>query len=157
MKYKESFSFDKEGVLKGEGNYEYDLKGNPLKTYGMFYSQNEMQEETYEYTYFEDGQLKSRRQCWYTSKVITSGYYIEFNSSHECVTELKLRYENGKLSVYAIKNGNIEALGTATISKGVDFISCSTDMWSIIKGARELLERMKVISEKYPRCNGGSK
>lgn len=46
---------------------------------------------------------------------------------------------------------------THWISKDVDFISCSTDMWSIIKGARELLERMQGISEKYPRYDGGAK
>ena len=36
------------------------------------------------------------------------------------------------------------------ISKGVDFISASTDMWSILKKGMELLERMKAISEEYP-------
>lgn len=37
------------------------------------------------------------------------------------------------------------------ISMGLDFISCSTDMWSVMKGARDLLSDMKAVSEKYPR------
>lgn len=43
---------------------------------------------------------------------------------------------------------------THWISKGIDFISASTDMWSIIKGARELLSTLKGISEKYPSIGG---
>ncbi len=38
------------------------------------------------------------------------------------------------------------------ISKGVDFISASTDTWSIIKGGREVLGTMQRISQKYPRA-----
>lgn len=38
------------------------------------------------------------------------------------------------------------------ISKGVDFISASTDMWSVIKGAREVLSTMSAISDRYPRA-----
>lgn len=41
------------------------------------------------------------------------------------------------------------------MSMGVDFLSASTDMWSIIKGARELLERMKAVSAEHPRRFGG--
>lgn len=41
------------------------------------------------------------------------------------------------------------------ISKGVDFISASTDMWSILKGARDLLALMQDVSGRYPRCGGG--
>ena len=41
------------------------------------------------------------------------------------------------------------------ISKGVDFISASTDMWSILKGAKSLLSDMKRISEQYPRRESG--
>ncbi len=36
------------------------------------------------------------------------------------------------------------------MSKGVDFISASTDMWSIISGARTLLDTMKEVSAQYP-------
>lgn len=38
------------------------------------------------------------------------------------------------------------------ISKGVDFISASTDMWSIITAERALLEKMKNISLQYPKA-----
>ena len=38
---------------------------------------------------------------------------------------------------------------THWISKGISFISASTDMWGIIKSARELLSMMKRISENY--------
>ena len=41
------------------------------------------------------------------------------------------------------------------MSMGVDFLSASTDMWGIIKSARELLERMEAISVRYPRRSGG--
>ncbi len=37
------------------------------------------------------------------------------------------------------------------ISKGIDFISASTDMWSIVKGSRALLGSLNSISAKYPR------
>lgn len=37
------------------------------------------------------------------------------------------------------------------ISKGVDFISAGTDMWSVIKGARTLLKDMSEISSRYCR------
>lgn len=37
------------------------------------------------------------------------------------------------------------------ISKGVDFISASTDMWSVMKGAKQLLSDLSAISEKYKR------
>ena len=37
------------------------------------------------------------------------------------------------------------------ISKGVDFISASTDMWSILKGAKSLLSDLQQISDRYPR------
>ena len=37
------------------------------------------------------------------------------------------------------------------MSKGIDFISASTDMWSILKGAQTLLGTMKDVSQKYPR------
>ena len=37
------------------------------------------------------------------------------------------------------------------ISKGVDFISASTDMWSVMKGARDLLKDMRAISDRYSR------
>ena len=37
------------------------------------------------------------------------------------------------------------------ISKGVDFISASTDMWSVIKGGKELLSNMTQISAEYGR------
>lgn len=41
------------------------------------------------------------------------------------------------------------------IEKGLDFISASTDMWSIMKGAKTLLEIMKDVSDAYPRTAGG--
>lgn len=37
------------------------------------------------------------------------------------------------------------------IGKGVDFISASTDMWSILKGAKDLLGLMQDISNGHPR------
>lgn len=37
------------------------------------------------------------------------------------------------------------------IEKGVDFISASTDSWSIIKSERDLLQSMQLISQQYPR------
>lgn len=43
---------------------------------------------------------------------------------------------------------------THWISKGVDFISASTDMWSIIKGAQTLLSTMQNISEQYSHTGG---
>jgi 2-dehydro-3-deoxyglucarate aldolase/4-hydroxy-2-oxoheptanedioate aldolase len=36
------------------------------------------------------------------------------------------------------------------MSKGIDFISASTDMWSIISGAHTLLDTMKEVSAQYP-------
>lgn len=51
---------------------------------------------------------------------------------------------------------NVEEL-THWMRMGVDFISASTDMWSIIKGARELLDKMKAVSAEYPRCAGGGR
>lgn len=43
------------------------------------------------------------------------------------------------------------------IEKGVDFISSSTDMWSVLQGARTLLGRMDEISSKYPvKGKGGA-
>lgn len=41
------------------------------------------------------------------------------------------------------------------MQKGVDFISASTDMWSILNSARNLLADMKNASEKYPRQHWG--
>lgn len=41
------------------------------------------------------------------------------------------------------------------MSKGVDFISASTDMWSILKGAQDLLALMQEVSGRYPRDEGG--
>lgn len=41
------------------------------------------------------------------------------------------------------------------IAKGVDFISASTDMWSVMKGARTLLGDMRRISERYPLSTRG--
>ena len=41
------------------------------------------------------------------------------------------------------------------VSKGLDFISASTDMWSVMKGAMTLLETMKDVSARYPRRPGG--
>lgn len=37
------------------------------------------------------------------------------------------------------------------LAKGVDFLSASTDVWSIIKGTRELLGNMRDLSQAYPR------
>ena len=37
------------------------------------------------------------------------------------------------------------------ISMGVDFISASTDMWSVIKSGMSLLKNLGDISSKYPR------
>lgn len=39
---------------------------------------------------------------------------------------------------------------THWIRKGVDFISASTDAWSILRGAKALLQCMRDISEQYP-------
>ena len=39
---------------------------------------------------------------------------------------------------------------TRWISKGVDFISASTDTWSILRGGMELLRCMRAISDQYP-------
>ena len=39
------------------------------------------------------------------------------------------------------------------ISKGVDFISASTDMWSVLKGGKTLLQEMSEISTRYPRAS----
>ncbi|MBE6588562.1 MAG: aldolase [Ruminococcaceae bacterium] len=36
------------------------------------------------------------------------------------------------------------------MSKGVDFISASTDMWSVLMGAKTLLAKMKDVSERCP-------
>lgn len=37
------------------------------------------------------------------------------------------------------------------IGKGLDFISASTDMWSVIKGATTLLQTMRAVSARYPK------
>lgn len=41
------------------------------------------------------------------------------------------------------------------MQKGVDFISASTDMWSILSGAKHLLADMKTVSGQYPRKQWG--
>ena len=41
------------------------------------------------------------------------------------------------------------------MEKGVDFISASTDMWSIISSAQRLLGDMRRVSEEHPRKQWG--
>ncbi|MBR3928150.1 MAG: aldolase [Clostridia bacterium] len=65
-------------------------------------------------------------------------------------TAIKKAHEAGKPIGFSTGTDNPEEL-EHWIKKGVDFISASTDMWSVMKGARSLLSDLNKIAQKYPR------
>jgi len=78
------------------------------------------------------------------------GYACEGEKTNQLIDRaIEIAHAHGKKIGLSTGADTVEELDH-WISKGVDFISASTDMWSILKKGMELLERMKAISEEYP-------
>lgn len=63
---------------------------------------------------------------------------------------IEISHKNGK-PIGLSTGADNEAELYHWMSKGIDFISASTDMWSVLVGAKTLLSKMKDVSARCPR------
>lgn len=75
------------------------------------------------------------------------GHALEGDKTNRLVElAVEKAHKNGK--PIGLSTGSVDAAElTHWMSKGIDFISAGTDMWSIISGARSLLARMREVSD----------
>lgn len=79
------------------------------------------------------------------------GHALEDKETNELIEKaIKIAHANGKPIGISTGADNVEEV-EHWISKGVDFISASTDMRSVLVGAQTVLGRMKEASDKYPK------